>query len=64
MKDNTDKTYHSFRELRLDKDTTESLDTLIDLLRLILEQQYVETKMKIHQQERKRLMKEKEDENI
>ena len=64
MKDNTDKTYHSFRELRLDKDTTESLHTLIDLLRLILEQQYVETKMKIHQQERKRLMKEKEDENI
>ena len=64
MKDNTDKTYHSFRELRLDKDTTESLDTLIDLLRLILEQQYVETKMKIHSQERKRLMKEKEDEDI
>jgi len=53
------------QEIRFDKDTKESLDTLIDLLRLILEQQYVETKMKIHQQERKRLIKEgKLDENI
>ena len=53
------------REIRFDKDTKESLDTLIDLLRLILEQQYVETKMKIHQQERKRLIEEgKLDENI
>ena len=43
------------QEIRFDKETTESLDTLIDLLRLILEQQYVETKMKIHQQKRKRL---------
>ena len=51
--------------LTLDKDTKESLDTLIELLRLILEQQYVETKMKIHQQERKRLIEEgKLDENI
>ena len=52
------------QEIRFDKETTESLDTLIELLRLILEQQYVETKMKIHSQERKRLMKEKEDEDI
>ena len=53
------------QEIRFDKDTKESLDTLIELLRLILEQQYVETKMKIHQQERKRLIKEgKLDENI
>ena len=53
------------QEIRFDKDTKESLDTLIELLRLILEQQYVETKMKIHQQERKRLIEEgKLDENI
>ena len=53
------------QEIRFHKDTKESLDTLIELLRLILEQQYVETKMKIHQQERKRLIEEgKLDENI
>ena len=53
------------QEIRFDKDTKESLDTLIELLRLILEQQYVETKMKIHQQERKRLIEEGVlDENI
>ena len=52
------------QEIRFDKDTKESLDTLIELIRLLLEQQYVETKMKIHSQERKRLMKEKEDEDI
>ena len=52
------------QEIRFDKDTKESLDTLIELLRLILEQQYVETKMKIHTLERKRLIKEgKLDEN-
>ena len=65
MKDNVDKTYHSFREIRFDKESKLSLDSLIELLRLILEQQYVETKMKIHQQERKRLIEEgKLDENI
>ena len=52
------------QEIRFNKQSQESLDTLIELLRLILEQQYVETKMKIHSQERKRLMKEKEDEDI
>lgn len=52
-------------QLTLDKDTKESLDTLIELLRLILEQQYVETKMKMYSEERKRLIKEgKLDENI
>ena len=34
-------------QLTLDKDTKESLDTLLDLLRLLLEQDYVKTKMKI-----------------
>jgi hypothetical protein len=49
----------------LDKDTKESLDTLIELLRLMLEQQYVQNKMKMHSEERKRLIKEgKLDENI
>ena len=53
------------QEIRFDKGTEERVDTLIDLLRLILEQQYVETKMKIHTLERKRLIKEgKLDENI
>jgi hypothetical protein len=53
------------QEIRFDKETSEKLDTMIDLLRLILEQQYVETKMKIHQQERKRLIEEGVlDENI
>ena len=52
------------QEIRFDKETTESLDTLIELLRLILEQQYVETKMKIHSQEQKTLVREKEDEDI
>ena len=50
------------QEIKFDKDTKESLDALIELLRLMLEQQYVQNKMKMHQQERKRLMK--EDENI
>ena len=53
------------QEIRLHKDTKESLDTLIELLRLILEQQYVETRMKMYSEERKRLIKEgKLDENI
>ena len=53
------------QEIRFDKHTKERFDTLIDLLRLILEQQYVETKMKIHSQERKRLIEEGVlDENI
>ena len=53
------------QEIRLHKDTQESLDTLIELLRLILEQQYVETRMKMYSEERKRLIKEgKLDENI
>ena len=54
-------------QLTLDKDTKESLDTLIELLRLLLEQDYVKTKMKIHTLERKRLIEEgviKLDENI
>jgi len=45
-------------QLTLDKDTKESLDTLIELLRLLLEQDYVKTKMKIHTLERKRLIEE------
>ena len=49
------------QEIRFDKDTKESLDTLIELLRLILEQQYVETKMKIHIQERKRRLREQQE---
>jgi len=54
----------AIQEIRFDKDTKESLDTLIELIRLLLEQQYVETKMKIHTLERKRLIKEgKLDEN-
>ena len=53
------------QEIRFNKQSQESLDTLVELLRLILEQQYVETKMKIHTLERKRLIKEGElDENI
>ncbi len=53
------------QEIRFNKQSQESLDTLVELLRLILEQQYVETKMKIHTMERKRLIKEgKLDENI
>jgi len=53
------------QEIRFHKDTKESLDTLIELLRLILEQQYVETRMKMYSEERKRLIKEgKLDENI
>ena len=53
------------QEIRFNKQSQESLDTLVELLRLILEQQYVETKMKIHTLERKRLIKEgKLDENI
>lgn len=52
-------------QLTLDKDTKERFDTLNDLLRLILEQMYVETKMKMYSKERKRLIKEgKLDENI
>ena len=45
-------------KLTLDKDTKESLDTLIELLRLVLEHQFVETKIKVHTLERKRLIKE------
>ena len=45
-------------QLTLDKDTKESLDVLLDLLRLLLEQDYVKTKMKIHTLERKRLIEE------
>lgn len=55
------------QEIRLHKETTERLDTLIDLIRLLLEQDYVKTKMKIHTLERKRLIEEgviKLDENI
>ena len=53
------------QEIKFDKDTKESLDTLIELIRLLLEQEYVKTKMKIHSQERKRLIEEgKLDENI
>ena len=54
-------------QLTLDKDTKESLDTLIELLRLVLEHQFVETKIRVHTLERKRLIKEgviKIDENI
>ncbi len=46
------------QEIRLHKETTERLDTLIDLIRLLLEQDYVKTKMKIHTLERKRLIEE------
>ena len=48
----------------LDKDTKESLDTLIELLRLMLEQQYVQNKMKRHSEERKRILKENERNDI
>jgi len=51
--------------IELNEATTERLDTLIDLIRLLLEQDYVRNKMKMHTEERKRLIKEgKIDENI
>jgi hypothetical protein len=51
-------------QLTLDKDTKESLDTLIELLRLVLEHQFVETKIKVHTLERKRLIKEGENRHL
>ena len=53
------------QEIKLDDDLNESLNTLIELVRLLLEQFYVQNKMKMHSEERKRLIKEgKLDENI
>ncbi len=52
------------QEIKLDDDLNESLNTLIELIRLLLEQFYVQNKMKMHSEERKRLIKEgKLDEN-
>ena len=53
------------QEIKLDDDLNESLNTLIELIRLLLEQFYVQNKMKMHSEERKRLIKEGIlDENI
>lgn len=67
MKDNTDKTYHSFRELRLDKETKEKLDTLIECFQLVLELIHVKNNTDLHMMRRKikkQLLEEIYDENI
>ena len=49
---------NNLQEIRFDKDTRDSIKTLIELIRLLLEQEYVKTKMKIHTQQRKNKIEE------